>query len=84
MDIASLLAALDNGKLHAAGLDVLAEEERSLLGLRADADPVLQRLYAHPAVLLTPHIAGITHESYFLLADVLADKILTTFADASR
>lgn len=78
----ALLDALDDGRVRAAGLDVLEQEERSLLGLSAGNDPVLQRLYAHPDVLLTPHIAGVTEESYFRMADVLADKILHRFADA--
>ena len=42
---------------------------------------VLQRLYKHERVLLSPHTAGITHESYFKLANVLADKILADIAD---
>lgn len=78
-DTAALLDAITAGRVRGAGLDVLEQEERSLLGLRADADPLLQRLYDEPRVLLTPHIAGVTEESYFKLANVLADKILRHF-----
>jgi D-3-phosphoglycerate dehydrogenase / 2-oxoglutarate reductase len=82
VDTEALLDALDNGRVRGACLDTLEYEQRSLLGLRTDApQPVLQRLFKHDRVLLSPHIAGITHESYFKLANVLADKILTDIAD---
>lgn len=78
----ALLDALDNGRVRGACLDTLEFEERSLLSLRSDApQPVLQRLFKNERVLLSPHIAGITHESYFKLANVLADKILSDIAD---
>lgn len=82
VDTAALLDAIDAGRVRGAGLDVLEFEERSLLGLRSGNEATLQRLYAEPRVLLTPHIAGVTEESYFKLADVLGDKILTEFPDA--
>ena len=30
-------------------------------------------------VILTPHIAGVTHESYYKLSDFMAEKILRIF-----
>ncbi len=82
VDTEALLDALDNGLVLGACLDTLEFEERSLLGLRTDTpQPVLQRLFKHEHILLSPHIAGITHESYFKLANVLADKILNDVAD---
>lgn len=81
-DTAALLDAIDAGKVLGACLDVLEFEERSLLGLREEENnTTLQRLYACDKVLLTPHIAGVTHESYFKLANILADKILQDIAD---
>ncbi len=78
----ALLDALDNGRVRGACLDTLEFEERSLLGLRSDApQAVLQRLFKHERVMLSPHVAGITHESYFKLANVLADKILNDVRD---
>ena len=44
-------------------------------------DSILQRLRASDHVLLSPHVAGLTTESYFKLANVLADKILNDYAD---
>jgi len=82
VDTADLLDAIDNGRVRGACLDTLEFEERSLTGLRPDApQAILQRLYKHDRVILSPHIAGITHESYFKLANVLADKILNAIAD---
>lgn len=80
-DTAALLDALDAGKVRGACLDVLEFEERSLQGLQgAGPNNVQQRLYANENVLLSPHVAGITAESYFKLANVLADKILSDIA----
>lgn len=82
VDTEALLDALDNGRVRGACLDTLEFEERSLLGLRTDAPRhVLQRLFKDDRLMLSPHIAGITHESYFKLANVLADKILNDVAD---
>ncbi len=80
-DTAALLDAIDAGKVRGACLDVLEFEERSLQGLRQQQDEAtLHRLRASPKVLLSPHVAGITEESYFKLANVLADKILRDIA----
>lgn len=84
VDTEALLDALDNGRVRGACLDTLEFEERSLLGLRSHAPQhVLQRLFKHERVMLSPHIAGITHESYFKLANILADKILNDVADGN-
>lgn len=80
---AALLDALDSGRVLAAGLDVLEFERPDLSGLDPGTEaPVLQRLLAHDRVILTPHIAGVTHEGRFKMAAVLADKILSRFPHA--
>lgn len=83
VDTTALLDAVDAGRVLGACLDVLDLEERSLLGLRSDpqAQATLARLRACDRVLLSPHIAGITHESYFKMANILADKVLQDIAD---
>jgi D-3-phosphoglycerate dehydrogenase len=70
-----LLDAIDAGKVRGACLDVIEFESSSFSEI--DKNETLNRLLNHPKVLLSPHIAGWTQESYFLLSDVLADKILT-------
>jgi D-3-phosphoglycerate dehydrogenase / 2-oxoglutarate reductase len=70
-----LLDAIDAGKVRGACLDVIEFESSSFSEI--DKNETLNRLLNHSKVLLSPHIAGWTQESYFLLSDVLADKILT-------
>ena len=76
----ALLDAIDHGRVIAAGLDVLEFERSDLSGLDPTMEPhVQQRLLAHERVLLTPHIAGVTHEGRYKMASVLAEKILSAF-----
>ena len=76
----ALLSALDDGRVTEACLDVLEFEGRSLEALDGLADEEMraafEQLLAHPRVLLSPHVAGWTVESYVKLSTVLADKIL--------
>ncbi len=68
--------ALQNGKLLGACIDVLEYEKASLDGLEfADMPTDLQYLMHSDKVILTPHIAGWTVESYYKLSSVLAEKI---------
>ncbi|MFM2201682.1 MAG: hypothetical protein RL040_882 [Bacteroidota bacterium] len=72
-----LLEAFKNGKVLGACLDVLEYEKSSLEGLENDPSlTVMRDLIAMPNVVLSPHIAGWTHESYEKLSSVLAEKIL--------
>ena len=70
-----LLDAIDAGKVRGACLDVIEFESSSFSEIYKNE--TLNRLLNHSKVLLSPHIAGWTQESYFLLSYVLADKILT-------
>ena len=77
VDTSALVAALKSGVVKSAGLDVLEYEETSFERLFNDQHSEhLSFLQQAPNVILTPHIAGWTKESNFLLSDVLADKIL--------
>lgn len=78
----ALLDALDEGRVTAAALDVVEFERPDLSSLDPTIGPAVQRrLLAHERVLLTPHIAGVTHEGKFKMADILATKILDAIAD---
>ena len=80
VDTAALLEALDNGRVRGAGLDVLEFERPDLSGLDREAGgETLDRLLRHERVLITPHVAGVTHEGKEKMAAVLADKILNAF-----
>lgn len=77
-----LVDQLQKGKILGACLDVLEYEKNSLEGL-AERPSALAQLCDSKNVVLTPHIAGWTHESYRKLSAVLADKILKDFPDGS-
>ncbi len=82
---AALLDAIDHGRVIAAGMDVLEFERADLSGVDPAMEPhTQQRLFGHPRVLLTPHIAGVTHEGRQKMADVLARKILEAFPNGTH
>jgi phosphoglycerate dehydrogenase-like enzyme len=64
IDEPALLSALDNGRLHAAGLDTL----------KAEPPPPNSRLLSHPRVVLTPHDAGVSEVAFDGVVRILADN----------
>jgi D-3-phosphoglycerate dehydrogenase len=70
--------ALDSGKVSAAALDVLPFEKSSLEGL--NENPLFEKLLTYSNVLLSPHVAGWTKESYYKLSYVLFEKIKEHYA----
>lgn len=74
-----LAQALESGKVLGAGLDVLENEKPATWNPAEQA--VMNRLLATGRVIITPHIAGWTHESYHLLNVVLVQKIARWLAD---
>lgn len=72
---ADLVAALENGRAGGACLDVFENEKPATF---SEAEKQLYgRLHRLDNVVLSPHIAGWTHESKQCLAKVLLEKILT-------
>lgn len=74
--IKDLLEAINEGIVLGAGLDVLEFESSSFEKTSASANPDFMELAKSENVVLSPHVAGWTKESYFKLSNVLADKIL--------
>lgn len=73
----ALVNALKSGKCLGAGLDVLEFEKSSFEDFFDGEIPdSLSYLIQSEQVILSPHVGGWTHESYFKLSNVLADKIL--------
>lgn len=68
-----LYAAIKSGQLKGACLDVLENEKFDQLTAAEKA--LYEQLAQSGKVLFSPHIAGWTHESYYKIAAVLADKI---------
>jgi D-3-phosphoglycerate dehydrogenase len=75
---AALLHAIEKGNVIAAALDVL-EFESAQLKVEQENNPTYKALLSNDQVLLTPHVAGWTVESYYKLSKVLSDKILLHF-----
>lgn len=73
VNTASLVEALKNKKVFGACLDVLEFESVSFENELTD--PVFNELTKFSQVILSPHVAGWTVESYQKLSSFLADKI---------
>ena len=73
VDTAALINALDQGLVAAAGLDVLENED--LASYSAQESDMLQQLLRRRNVIVTPHIAGYSHESLVKLAQSLLKKL---------
>ena len=71
-----LLAALDQGLVNHACLDVLEfENHRLIIPSPNDWSPTLKAIASHTRVTLTPHIAGQTFESEKRHAEIAVEKI---------
>jgi D-3-phosphoglycerate dehydrogenase len=75
-----LVSGIRSGKILGACLDVLDYESTSFEHLdQTNDEESFKFLASSDQVILTPHIAGWTSESYVRLAEILADKILSRF-----
>ncbi len=70
VDETALLAALDGGRLRAAGLDVFAKEPL----------PLASALRTHPRVTPLPHIGSATHETRHAMAELATTNLLQALA----
>jgi D-3-phosphoglycerate dehydrogenase / 2-oxoglutarate reductase len=68
-----LVEALENGRIKGSCLDVLENEKLNKLSPQQQI--TFDKLASSNRVILTPHIAGWTHESYVRINEVLVEKI---------
>ena len=71
VDTQALVGGLKNGKISAAGLDVLEVEKFPALA----EQPWFNALKESNRVILSPHVAGWSVESYRKISEVLAEKL---------
>jgi D-3-phosphoglycerate dehydrogenase len=74
VDAMALEYALRENRIRAAALDVLENED--LMSLTPEQNTRLQWLLSQPNVIITPHIAGYSHEAFYKMAEILAARIL--------
>lgn len=72
-DTAALIKALETGSISGAALDVLENEKiNNLTDTQKDQFNFLSR---QPNVIITPHIAGYSHEAFVKMSTVLLEKL---------
>lgn len=77
----ALVAGLESDNIKGACLDVLEYEKASFEQLNIAGLPAsFHYLLNSDRTVLAPHVGGWTHESYYKLSKVLADKILAEFS----
>lgn len=78
LNTADLVDRLKSGQVKGAALDVIEYEESSFAKLSVDLLPEPYQFLRHADnVVLSPHIAGWSHEAKIREAEVLASKILS-------
>ena len=73
VSLSAVVRGLESGKIRGACLDVLENEK--LAKLTPEQQASFDYLKQSDRVILTPHIAGWTHESYVRINEVLVEQL---------
>lgn len=73
-----LVELMEEGKIFGAALDVLENEKFSTYTTEEEA--LFKRLSQLPNVIITPHVAGWTYESYARINEVMVQKLREVFS----
>jgi D-3-phosphoglycerate dehydrogenase len=73
VDTAALIDAIKGNKISAAALDVLENEK--IGALPAPEQEQLDFLTGQANVIITPHIAGYSHEAFYKMSAVILEKL---------
>jgi D-3-phosphoglycerate dehydrogenase / 2-oxoglutarate reductase len=78
LNTTDLVAAIKSGKILGACLDVLEYETVSFEATSNNANrEILNYLFGSDQVILSPHIAGWTHESNYKMSRLIAEKMIS-------
>jgi D-3-phosphoglycerate dehydrogenase len=72
-DTAAVLKALQNHQVRGVGLDVLENEQIAHYTLQEKQ--ALDALMAFPNCIITPHIAGYSHEAFLKMPQIILEKL---------
>lgn len=74
VDTPSLLKYLKTGKIKAACIDVL--EYEPIKNMTEEYREIVMELSQMPQVIITPHIAGYSHDALFKMSEILLKRIV--------
>ena len=73
LNLLHLKTAIEKNQLAGAGLDVL--ENENLASYNNEEKELLNWMLQRPNIIITPHIAGYSHQAFLKMGEVLLEKL---------